>query len=243
MSTSPPSPSDRDRDLRELLRTELKRHRRVVAQGFVPDEEAAGRLASVLPPIVPFGAQKYVSGLWILDWDHRLPSRHLTLRLYAFYSEERRAEAYRAVDTREQDMAEDDVFPEFDVPDYANFPADESYEAELDIKGQPQKLRLVSEFRRQVTPSKGQKAVEVVRAAESFKTLSQTMKDRPVALGDLEPAEWVPPCESGHKRWGIDVWYLMKFNGLIGEGRAYLVDIEDTHVVSERDFQFRVGPG
>ena len=50
-----------------------------------------------------------------------------------------------------------------------------------------------------------------------------------------------PPCESGHVRWGVDVWYLLTFNGMVGEGRAFLVDLEEKCVVRERDFQFRAG--
>ena len=50
------------------------------------------------------------------------------------------------------------------------------------------------------------------------------MRTRPPGLGDLEAAEWAPPSESGHSRWGIDVWYLRSFNGMVGEGTAFLVD-------------------
>src|SRR5581483_11204544 len=64
---------------------------------------------------------------------------------------------------------------------------------------------------------------------------------RPPGLGDLEPTEWSPPCESGHVRWAVDVWYLLTFNGMIGEGRAFLVDLVERNVVRERDFQFRAG--
>ena len=67
------------------------------------------------------------------------------------------------------------------------------------------------------------------------------MRTRPPGLGDLEAAEWSPPSESGHERWGIDVWYLRSFNGMVGEGTAFLVDVERENVVSQRDFQFRAG--
>ena len=53
------------------------------------------------------------------------------------------------------------------------------------------------------------------------------MRTRPPGLGDLEAAEWAPPSESGHNRWGIDVWYLRSFNGMVGEGTAFLVDLDD----------------
>ena len=43
------------------------------------------------------------------------------------------------------------------------------------------------------------------------------------------------------KGWALDVWYLLTFNGMVGEGRAFLVDLEERAVVRERDFQFRAG--
>ena len=76
---------------------------------------------------------------------------------------------------------------------------------------------------------------------EPFRELRSQAKVRAPGLGDLEPAEWSPPCESGHVRWGVDVWYLLTFNGMVGEGRAFLVDLEEKCVVRERDFQFRAG--
>jgi hypothetical protein len=42
-------------------------------------------------------------------------------------------------------------------------------------------------------------------------------------------------------RWALDVWYLLTFNGMVGEGRAFLVDLVERQVVRERDFQFRAG--
>jgi hypothetical protein len=39
----------------------------------------------------------------------------------------------------------------------------------------------------------------------------------------------------------VDVWYLRSFNGMVGEGTAFLVDLEEEKVVRQRDFQFRAG--
>ena len=81
----------------------------------------------------------------------------------------------------------------------------------------------------------------MVRASPSFRESRAGASFRPPGLGDLEAAEWSPPCESGHARWGIDVWYLLTYNGMVGEGRAFLVDAQESLVVRERDFQFRAG--
>jgi len=228
-------------DLRDLLRAEVRSHKRVAQQSLFSRAGEGERIAASLPPLVPFGGAKYDSCMWIVDWDHRLPSRQAVLRLYATYSKERRDQLERAYQTRLAEIAKEDLFPEFDVSDLAGLPADEAYEADLDLTGSPARLRLVSDWRREIQPAPASNAIEIVRASEPFRELRSQAKVRAPGLGDLEPAEWSPPCESGHVRWGVDVWYLLTFNGMVGEGRAFLVDLEEKCVVRERDFQFRAG--
>lgn len=228
-------------DLRDLLRTEMRLHPRLVQQQLFTRPEDGARIASSLPPLVAFGEAQYEGGVWVVDWDHRLPSRHAVLRLYAHYSAERRQEFDVAFAQRQEEIAREDLFPEFDVSDMTGLPADEAYEAEMDLTGSPARLRLVSEWRRDIQPGPAARAIDIVRESEPFKDLRAQAKVRPPGLGDLEPAEWSPPCESGHVRWGVDVWYLLTFNGMVGEGRAFLVDLEERLVVRERDFQFRAG--
>jgi hypothetical protein len=228
-------------DLRDLLRSELRVHPRLQQQHLFAKPEDSARLAAALPPLVPFAGAEYLAADWMVDWDHRLPSRQAVLRLYAYYGENRRREAGRAMEDRQAEIAKDNIFPEFDVRDFAGLPADEAYEAEIDLAGAPSRLRLVSDWRREIQATAASQAVEIVRASQPFRDLKAQARARPSALGDLEPAEWSPPCESGHVRWGIDVWYLMTFNGMVGEGRAFLVDLEERSVVRERDFQFRAG--
>ena len=228
-------------DLRDLLRSEMRVHPRLAQQGLFEGAEARVQIAATIPPLVPFGEADYAGALWVIDWDHRLPSRHAALRLYAYYTAERRRELEDAVAAREKEIAAEDLFPEFDVSDFAGLPADEAYEAETDLGGSPARLRLVSEWRRQIQPVAASNAVEIVRASAPFRELRVNGRVRPPGLGDLEPTEWSPPCESGHVRWAVDVWYLLTFNGMIGEGRAFLVDLVERQVVRERDFQFRAG--
>jgi hypothetical protein len=228
-------------DLRDLLRAELRAHRRVAQQALFTREGDAARIAATLPPLVPFGTSKYDGAVWIVDWDHRLPSRQAVLRVYAHYSKERRAQFEAAYAARVAEMSKEDLFPEFDVSDFTGLPSDEAYEADLDLTGSPARLRLVSDWRREIHPVPAASAIEIVRDSEPFRDLRSAAKVRAPGLGDLEPAEWAPPCESGHVRWGVDVWYLLTFNGMVGEGRAFLVDLEEKCVVRERDFQFRAG--
>jgi hypothetical protein len=228
-------------DLRDLLRSEVRTHKRIAQQTLFTKAGEGERIAAALPPLVPFNGAKYDGGVWIVDWDHRLPSRQAVLRLYAHYTRERREQFERAYQTRLAEIAKEDLFPEFDVSDMMGLPADEAYEADLDLTGSPARLRLVSEWRREILPAPATAAIEIVRESQPFKDLRSQAKVRAPGLGDLEPAEWSPPCESGHVRWGVDVWYLLTFNGMVGEGRAFLVDLEERCVVRERDFQFRAG--
>jgi hypothetical protein len=228
-------------DLRDLLRADLRVHPRLVQQGLFTGEDVSQRIAAALPPLVPFGDAEYKGALWLVDWDHRIPSRQAVVRLYAYYDASRQRELEAAHEGRVREIAAEDLFPEFDVSDFAGLPADEAYEAELDLSGSPGRLRLVSEWRRQIQPAASTRAIEIVRASAPFRELRGQGRVRPAGLGDLEPAEWSPPCESGHVRWALDVWYLLTFNGMVGEGRAFLVDLIEKQVVRERDFQFRAG--
>ena len=228
-------------DLRDLLRSDMRVHPRLAQQGLFEGAEARVQIAATIPPLVPFGDADYAGALWVIDWDHRLPSRHAALRLYAYYTAERRRELEEAVAAREKEIAAEDLFPEFDVSDFAGLPADVAYEAVTDLGGSPARLRLVSEWRRQIQPAAAANAVEIVRGSTPFRELRVNGRVRPPGLGDLEPTEWSPPCESGHVRWAVDVWYLLTFIGMIGEGRAFLVDLVERQVVRERDFQFRAG--
>ena len=229
-------------DLRDLLRTELRVHSRLKQQGLLARPDEGARLAATLPPLVPFGNAQYAAADWLVDWDHRLPSRQAVLRLYAHYTDERRREAQRALDDRLAEIAKEDLFPEFDVPDFVGLPADEAYETELDLSGNPSRLRLISDWRREIQPAPRRAGGRRSCATRSrFASCAPRPRSARPALGDLEPAEWSPPCETGHVRWGVDVWYLLTFNGMVGEGRAFLVDLEERAVVRERDFQFRAG--
>src|SRR3954452_1840103 len=101
-------------DLRDLLRAELRIHPRLRQQGIFGQPDDGGRLAATLPPLVPFAGAQYAGADWMIDWDHRLPSRQTILRLYAHYTDARRADAKRALDLRLGEIAKDDLFPEFD---------------------------------------------------------------------------------------------------------------------------------
>jgi hypothetical protein len=218
----------------------LQLHPRIAYQGLFADGALRAKIVERVPPLVPF-RQAYTGLQAVIDWDHRLPSKQLTLRIYAYYTAASLAAGQAAFAHRLAEIRTKDRFPEFDVPDFADLPADEAYEAELSSEGQIEKCRLTSYWRRDVGEQDGARAVSIARSSTEFAKVAAAAEGRPRHLGDLEAVAWTPPCESGHARWTLDVWYLLAFDGRMGSGRSLLVDVDDRRVVAVRDFAVRTG--
>jgi hypothetical protein len=227
-------------DLRELVAADLRRHPRVAYQGLLADADAGARLAAALPKMPPF-RHPYAGALSVIDWDHRLPSRALMLRIFAYYRPESLAAGQEGFDDRLEEIGRVDRYPEFDVPDFDHLVADEAYEVELSTSGEVGRCRLTSAWRREITQADSNAAVEVTRVSEEFKRLAPLLSNRPAHLGGLEAVSWTPPCESQYSVWTLDVWYLLAFDGRIGTGRSFLVDTAAKSVVAVRDFSVRAG--
>ena len=228
-------------DLREEFKRDLRRHPRVELQGLFESTVDREKLAQALPVFLPFRGKTYKAVLWVADWDHRLPSQNIIVRLFAYYSSQGRRVADASFAERQAQIAAETIFPEFDVVDFAGLPGDEVYEADGPVGGDLKPFHLVSEWRREIEPAQAHRAEQIVRASAHFQEIASQTRARPPGLGDLEAAEWSPPSESGHSQWGLDVWYLRAFNGMVGEGTAFLVDLDEGQVVRQRDFQFRAG--
>ena len=71
-------------DLRPFVAEEIRLHPRIAYQGLLSEEGAATRVAAALPPLARF-RHDYVGAISIVDWDHRLPSQNLVLRVYGYY--------------------------------------------------------------------------------------------------------------------------------------------------------------
>lgn len=227
-------------DLRTFVAEEIRLHPRVAYQGLFTGEGALARIAGAVPPLQRF-RHDYHGAIAVVDWDHRLPSQSLTLRIYGYYSADTLEMGVEAFDGRVDMIAERDKYPEFDVPDFDGLPADEAYEVEVSLQGEIGRCRLISAWRRTVASHDAQAAVALVSSCEEYQRLVSSSPSRPTYLGDLEAVSWTPPCESEHDRWTIDVWYLLAFDGRIGSGRSFLADLETNQVISARDFSVRAG--
>ncbi len=218
----------------------LRIHPRVAYQGYFAEDVVKTSVLSGLPELVPFRGT-YHKAIAIVDWDHRLPSKQHTLRVYVYTDGEGYEQGEAAFDERLEQIGARDRYPEFDVPDFADLPSDESYEAVAHPDGSVVGLRLTSPWRREIPPTEGREAVAVARGSPEFNQIAAAALDRPRHLGDLEAVSWTPPCETGHPRWTLDVWYLLAFDGRVGSGRSLLVDMQERKVVSVRDFSVRAG--
>ncbi len=223
--------------------TELSVHPRVGQQGIAP-EKAQSLFDAALPRVQPFRDHDVHSTVGVLDWDHRLPSKQLTLRLHVLYDEAARTRFDQALTRRREEIIARDLYPEFDVPDFAGLPADEAYDVELTATLDIEAMRLTSPWRRDVAEDDAAAAIEAVRTSTVFADVKKQEVGRSAALGDLEAVAWTPPCESGQKRWTLDVWWLTAFDGRIGRGWSFLVDpagTGDARVVASREFTVRAG--
>jgi hypothetical protein len=223
--------------------TELSVHPRVAQQGIAQDK-VQSLFSEAVPKVQPFREHAVHSVVGVLDWDHRLPSKQLTLRLHVLYDAEARGRFDQALVRRREEITARDLYPEFDVPDFAGLPADEAYDVELTHSLEIEAMRLTSPWRRDVAEEDASGAIEAVRVSSVFEDVKRQESGRSPALGDLEAVAWTPPCESGQKRWTLDVWWLTAFDGRIGRGWSFLVDpaaTGDQRVVASREFTVRAG--
>jgi len=217
---------------------DVRLHPRVAYQSLFAGEDVGARVAALLPALPRF-RNDYVGAISVIDWDHRLPSQTLALRIYGYYSEDTLEAGLEAYDDRLEQIAERDKYPEFDVPDFDALAADEAYEMELSPQGELGRCRLTSAWRRTIASQDASTAVALAQASAEFQRLVTSTPQRPSYLGDLEAVSWTPPCESQHDRWTLDVWYLLAFDGRVGTGRSFLCDLDANQVVAVRDFSVR----
>ena len=217
---------------------ELRLHPRVAQQG-VSTSAAQKVLAGCLGRLQPFQGRATHSVVAALDWDHRLPSATMTLRLHLFYDEISRGRFDQAFDRRLAEIGARDLYPEFDVPDFGGLPADETYDGELSPLLELEGLRLTSPWRREVPEDDSERALAVVRQSPEFAVVAAATADRASHLGDLEAVSFTAPCESGHANWALDVWWLTAFDGRMGRGWSFLVDLKTQVILSHREFSIR----
>lgn len=222
-----------DSAVRAAVRDALLVHPRVAQQG-APTAAQRAELAAALPALVPFGTNRYVAARAILDWDHQLPSAFAVLRLLLSYSDREARVVDAEIARREREIAADNLYPEFDLPDFAAVTASEAYVVML-RSGKPilDELRFASEWRRRVDQGAQRAALAAVRRLDSFQRSFQARVSEhlgpPVVIG------WTPPCLARSAKWAVEIWLLTDFDGHRGRAHVFMVD-SASHAVTREFF-------
>lgn len=212
--------------------TDLRVHVRLQEQGVAKAEDFRKRLHAAVPELVPYGSNQYAAVRAVLDWDHQIPSEYMLLRIYTAYS---RHEA-RLLDTqiraRDQLIASTNVYPEFDLPDYGELDASETYIAVLRPDSPEfEEFRFFSDWRKEVRPPVARAALSAVKQLDSFQDSYRSRQND--ALGSAVVVGWVPPCLARSAAWAVEIWLVVEFDGQVGKAKVFMVDSESLEVTRE----------
>lgn len=220
--------------VREALRTSLKIHPRIIDQGHAPDDARLQALATALPDLVAFADQKFVGVRVVLDWDHQLPSQYALLRIIACYSETELQRVDAGLEDRDEEIAEVNLYPEFDLPDYGDIDGSENYVALLRPDSvEIEDFRFMSAWRKQVRPGVAGQAVEAVKHTPSYQRAARSRSGE--GLGGPVVIGWTPPCLANTDTWAVEIWLLTEFDGQQGKARVFMVDLRNESVTREFD--------
>jgi hypothetical protein len=198
------------------------------------------KLAASLPDILAFGDRRYAAAHVVLDWDHRLPSEALLLRLYLSYTDREAADVENAFKARDREIDAGNLYPEFDVPDYGEIDASETYVGLVRPKGnEVEELRFFSDWRKSVQQPVVRDVLAAVRGHAGYE---RSMRERshdtlgpPVVIG------WTPPCLANSKHWAVEVWLLVDFDGHMGRAHVFMVDSKLRNVTREFFTEVQIG--
>ena len=226
--------------VRTALLQRLKVHTRVAQQGLGPTPDVRKKLASSLPDILAFGDRRYAAAHVVLDWDHRLPSEALLLRLYLSYTDREAADVENALKARDREIEAGNIYPEFDVPDYGEIDASETYVGLVRPKSnEVEELRFFSDWRKSVQQPVVRDVLAAVRGHAGYE---RSMRERshdnlgpPVVIG------WTPPCLANSKHWAVEVWLLVDFDGHMGRAHVFMVDSKLRNVTREFFTEVQIG--
>jgi hypothetical protein len=211
---------------------DLRVHVRLQEQGIASSPAFRQQLHEATPGLVPYGSNQYAAVRAILDWDHQLPSEYMLLRIYTVYS---RHEA-RLLDTqiraRDQSIALDNVYPEFDLLDYGDLDASETYIAVLRPESPEfEEFRFFSDWRKEVRPPVARAALAAVKQLDTYQQAYRARQND--ALGSAVVVGWVPPCLAHSSAWAVEIWLVVEFDGQVGKAKVFMVDSESLEVTRE----------
>lgn len=232
-------PHDDDAKVREGF-ADLRIHVRLRQAGFEDATGLGAKLLQRLPTLVPFGTNHYADVRAVLDWAHEVPPRSAILRVYAAYSQHEARSLDTQLRARDQAIAAEDLYPEFDVPDYGEFECSEAYVCPVELPDLALgDLQFTAEWRREVRPAQARAAMASVRDHEAYRDAYRRRDNE--ALGGPVVIGWAPPALTGGEHWGVEVWLLTSFDGHAGRAMVFMVDADDLRVVRIHESDVHVG--
>ncbi|MBU1534149.1 hypothetical protein KKF84_02450 [Myxococcota bacterium] len=219
----------------KLVKRRIYVHPRVQFQNL--PTSSMDTLLEKMPGLHPFPGRTYTSLMFILDWDHRLPSRRLFGRMLAFYSAKSEQRALREYRVRFEEIKINDKFPEFDVGDFDDILADESYIYLYLPSGFFRKVQLISPWRHTVNEKDRLIATGCVEKSEQYAAMFEQFG---LKCGPLRIVGWVPPCTSGLEKWTVDVRFVTYCEGSSIWGKTFLTDPVEKSILGVTDFNMRV---
>jgi hypothetical protein len=218
------SRDDQDSIVRSALQ-EMHVHTRIREQGLAPEGAAAEDLIAAVPALSPFGSNKYASVRAIIDWDHQLPSKFSLLRIYIAYSGHEARRLDTQIRAREQAIRGDNLYPEFDLPDYADLEASETYVGVIRPGSTSfEEFRFFASWRKEVRAPIARNAVAKVKQLELYKEAYRLRQND--ALGSAIVVGWAPPCLANSDHWAVEIWLVVEFDGQRGRAQVFMIDSE-----------------
>ena len=212
--------------------TDLRVHVRLQEQGVATTSAFRKALHEAVPELVPYGSNQYAAVRAILDWDHQIPSEYMLLRIYAAYSKHEARLLDTQIRARDQAITSDNVYPEFDLPDYGDLDASETYIAVLRPDSPDfEEFRFFSDWRKEVRPPIARAALAAVKELDSYQEAYRARQND--ALGSAVVVGWVPPCLAKSTAWAIEIWLVVEFDGQVGKAKVFMVDSESLAVTRE----------
>lgn len=173
--------------VRAALIQRLKVHTRVAQQGLGPTPDQRKKLAASLPDILAFGDRRYAAAHVVLDWDHRLPSNATLLRLYLSYTDREAADVENTLKARDREIDASNLYPEFDVPDYGDVDASETYVGLVRPGGlEVEELRFFSDWRKSVQQPVVRDVLAAVRSHAGYERSMRERTSRKDRVGVVE---------------------------------------------------------
>jgi hypothetical protein len=239
MTESDPPPQDDAAKIREGFTT-LRVHVRLRQAGFADAASLGAKLHLRHPTLVPFGTNHYAAVRAVLDWDHKVPPQGAVLRVYTAYSQHEARSLETQLRARDQAIESGDLFPEFDIPDYAELESSEAYVCPVELPSLALgELQFAADWRREVRPPQARAAVSTVRELDAYRDAYRCRDNE--ALGGPVVIGWAPPALSGGPNWGVEVWLLTSFDGQSGRAMVFMVDVSELRVTRIYESDVHVG--